>query len=78
MTIPRSPTCSGWRGGTCCDVPECEAVCMVPCMTVDECPFDGMGCEHGFCLFACAADDDDCSSWPGATCQHGGEFCEVD
>jgi len=50
---------------------------MVPCAGVDECPFDGMGCEHGYCLFPCdEGDDDDCVDWPSFTCQHGGAYCE--
>lgn len=65
-------------GAECCDAVQCADRCMVPCASVGECPFDGMGCEHGYCLFPCADNDADCAPWPGATCQHGGLFCEVD
>ncbi len=62
----------------CCAADQCLDTCMVPCSSVDECPFDGMGCEHGYCLFPCDANDD-CADWPGFTCQHGGPtLCEND
>lgn len=63
----------------CCEAPECMDTCMVPCEATEECPFDGMGCHHGYCLFPCEGTDDDCTDWPGFTCQHGGmTFCEND
>ncbi len=72
-------TCTGLGiGAECCSVAQCLDTCMVPCTSLEECPFDGMGCEHGYCLFPCADTDADCAPWPGATCQHGGLFCEVD
>lgn len=52
---------------------------MVPCGGDAECPFVGMGCEHNYCLFPCDANDEDCSDWPGFTCQHDGlTYCEND
>lgn len=62
----------------CCEADQCLDTCMVPCRSVDECPFEGMGCEHGYCLFPCDANDDDCADWPGFSCEHGGEYCEND
>jgi hypothetical protein len=35
-----------------------------------------MICAHGYCLLQCDADDADCVSWPGFTCQHDGMACE--
>jgi hypothetical protein len=45
----------------------------------DECPVDGMGCHHGYCLFPCDDNDEDegCEDWPGFECLHGGDFCEL-
>lgn len=51
---------------------------MVPCSDVGDCPQDNMGCEHGYCLFECNDDDNDCSAWPGYSCDHGGTLCEND
>lgn len=66
-------------GVECCETKQCLGTCMVPCTTDDECPFASMGCKHSYCLFPCDDDDDDCSDWPGFTCQHGGKtFCEND
>lgn len=64
-------------GATCCTAAECAGTCMVECRSPRACPFDDMGCEHGYCLFPCS-EDVDCTPWPGATCQHGGQYCEVD
>lgn len=61
----------------CCTAPQCRDTCMLPCMDAMDCP-DSMGCEHGYCLFACANDDAECAMWPGFTCQHGGQLCESD
>ena len=62
----------------CCAAAQCLGTCMVPCRSVEECPFDEMACEHGYCLFPCEANDADCADWPGFTCQHGGTLCESD
>lgn len=63
----------------CCEEDQCLGTCMVPCGSDAECPFVGMGCEHSFCLFPCDANDEDCSDWPGFTCQHDGlTYCEND
>lgn len=52
----------------CCEANQCQGTCMVACEDAAECPFEGMGCEHGYCLFPCGdelgggdegGDDDD-------------------
>ncbi|MCR9165585.1 MAG: hypothetical protein ACE37F_00235 [Nannocystaceae bacterium] len=63
-------------GAECCSVPQCEDRCMVPCTTEDTCPFAGMHCDYGFCLFPCDGHAD-CAPWPGALCL-GGLFCGSD
>lgn len=74
-----SDGCSELGAGLeCCESKQCLGTCMVPCESVDDCPFAGMGCEHNYCLFPCEDNDDECSDWPGFTCQHGGTFCEND
>ncbi|MGH1349016.1 MAG: hypothetical protein ACRBN8_46215 [Nannocystales bacterium] len=65
-------------GAECCTAPECLDTCMVACLVAPDCPFDNMGCEHGYCLFECTGDDDDCITWPGFTCQHTATYCEND
>lgn len=62
----------------CCEANQCADTCAVPCQSVEDCPFDFMGCEHDYCLFPCKTDDD-CTDWPGYTCQHGDPLlCEND
>ncbi|MBV1858552.1 MAG: hypothetical protein KUG77_09080 [Nannocystaceae bacterium] len=63
----------------CCEADQCAETCMVPCGSVEDCPFDTMGCEHGYCLFPCTLDKGDCAPWPGFTCQHADpNYCEND
>ena len=70
--------CNVSLGQECCTADECVNTCMVPCIQASECPIEGMGCAHGYCLFPCADNDADCDEWPGYTCQHGGVLCEND
>ncbi len=65
-------------GAQCCERAQCLGTCMVACESVADCPFAGMDCAHSYCLFPCDDSDDDCSDWPGFTCQHGGRLCEND
>lgn len=69
--------CSDAPGAECCTAEPCMGACMIPCESEAECPLDTMGCHHGYCLFPCVSDDD-CTAWPSFSCQHGGEFCELD
>jgi hypothetical protein len=70
--------CDASIGAECCTVKQCEDTCMVPCDDVSSCPEEGMGCEHGYCLFPCDNDDADCEAWPGYACKHGGgALCEL-
>ncbi len=62
--------------GECCSAGQCADTCMVKCQNANQCPEAGMGCEHGYCLYPCNNNDDDCLQ-PGYTCQHGGLFCEL-
>jgi hypothetical protein len=70
--------CNELAGEECCDAAQCLDTCMVPCNMPNECPVEGMGCEHGYCLFPCNDNDADCAMWPGYTCQHQGNYCEKD
>ena len=68
------PVCD--QGEMCCRSPQCFDTCLVFC-GIDQtvCP-EGFLCAHGYCLLECEANDADCVTWPGFTCEHGGTACE--
>ncbi len=77
MECENDTACDTDAGQECCTAEQCQDTCMVPCDNADECPVDGMGCEHGYCLFPCS-EDADCLDWPDYTCQHDDTYCELD
>jgi hypothetical protein len=77
MPCENDDSCDVGAGQECCTDSNCIDTCMVPCESIDQCPFDNMGCEHGYCLFECDNNDADCVDWPGYTCEHGGTLCEL-
>lgn len=69
--------CDPATGATCCTANQCSGYCFVPCDGDGDCDDDAVSCAHNYCLFECDDEDEDCAPWPGFSCQHGGQFCEV-
>lgn len=68
------PACD--QGEMCCRSPQCFDTCLVFCGIDQTVCDEGFLCAHGYCLLECQANDADCVSWPGFTCEHAGTACE--